>query len=274
MIRGTMADEAALLQQVIDAPDADAPRFSYAAWCLDQADPATAARARFIHAQIDLLATDEATDPDRRFRLESRVNELEAAHGAAWSAGIRRLAQDPVLDRGFVALVRIGARALLRHALELFALAPIQHLTLASLDDAAEELFSSPHLARIRSLRLDRVGLRDEDLAWLAASPHLGELRWLWIGNNRVTRAGADALAASTALPSLGYVGFAGNPFDPSEHQGHDQGMVVDRWLPAEGRALEAQHGHLRWLHTDARTLMDVVPDRLRMSAPSEPPGQ
>ncbi|WP_437487043.1 TIGR02996 domain-containing protein [Sorangium sp. So ce1014] len=260
-----MATEADLLRDVLAAPDADAPRLAYAAWCDDQDDPAVEARGSFIRAQIALLATDEAAEPDRRFRLSCEARDLEEAHRAAWITPLSPPARDPVLDRGFVELVTLDARAFLQHAGALLALAPIRHFTIAALGDAAEELFASPHLARVRSLRLDRVGLTDDDVERLAASPHLAELRWLWIGNNRVTRRGAEALAASRRLPALGYVGFVNNPFDPSERQGHDQGLIVDRWLPPEGRALEAKFGALRWLRTEARTLIEVVPDRLRM---------
>jgi uncharacterized protein (TIGR02996 family) len=262
-----VALEADLLRAVLADPDSDAPRLACAAWCEEQPDPALAARGSFIRAQIALLGADETTEPDRHFALTCAVRDLEDAHRDAWIAPLALIARAPVFDRGFVELVTSGAQELLKHADQLFALAPIRHLTLTDLATGADALFASAHLDRIRSLRLDRVGLTDDDVERLAASPHLGELRWLWIGNNRVTRRGAEALAASRSLPHLGYVGFVNNPFDPSEHQGHDQGLIVDRWLPEEGRALEAQFGFLRWLHTDARTLMEVVPPRLQIPA-------
>lgn len=262
-----MALEADLLRAVLDDPDSDGPRLAYAAWCDAAGDGATVARGAFIRAQIALLAVDEAAEPDRHFDLTRAVRRLEEEHGAAWAAPLQPPTRDATFERGFVELLTAGSIELLKHADRLFALAPIRHLTLTDLAGGGAELFASPHLDHVRSLRLDRVGLRDEDLERLAASPHLGELRWLWIGNNQVTRRGAEALAASTSLPHLGYVGFVNNPFDPSEHQGHDQGIIVDRWRPEEGRSLEARFGVLRWLHTDARTLMDVVPDRLQMPA-------
>jgi uncharacterized protein (TIGR02996 family) len=257
-----VADEPELLREVLAKPDADGPRLAYAQWCEGQADPALVARARFIEAELTLVHLGAA----QGFELRHLADGLLAAHASQWNAAILPLASAPVFDRGFVELVTLTARDFLASADSLFALAPIRHLELSEITDVAAELFASPKLARLRSLGLDRAGLLDQHVELLAASPHLGELRWLSIANNEVTFAGAEALAASTGLARLGYVRFYGNPTDPGERQGHDQGVVVDAWLPPEGEALEARHGPIPWLHTNAQTLMDVVPDRFRIA--------
>lgn len=260
-----MAIEADLLRDVLADPDSDEPRLAYAAWCAAQPDSATAARARLIEAQIDLARRGPDAPSARTFSLRCDIEDALAAHATAWIAPLSGLASTPVFDRGFIELCSLPARDFLAHADLLFALAPIRHLDLTSVIDVAEALFASPHLAKIRSLGLDSQGICDEHLELLAASPSLGELRWLSLNRNGITFTGADALAASASLPRLAYVRFLGNPFDPTEHQGHDQGIVVDSWLPPEGEALEAKHGPIRWLHPDARSLMDVVPDRFRI---------
>lgn len=257
-----MPDHSELLSAVLADPDDDAPRLAYAAWCGEQTDPALAARARFIEAEI----AASHLDADEAFVLRCDAKDLLAAYGDVWTVPVTRHASRPVFDRGFVELVTLSATDFLARAEILLARAPIRHLDLTEVVDVAEELFSSPHLARIRSLRLDRAGLRDEHVAILARSPFLEELRWLSIGENRVTMEGAGALAASDRLPRLAYVRFFGNPVDPGERQAHDQGVVVDAWLPPEGEALEARFGPIRWLHTDAQTLMEVVPDRFRIA--------
>lgn len=251
-----------LLRDVLNAPDEDAPRIAYADYMATQPDASSQARALFIRAQLELAGLEPRSKA--AFEQTGEVLRLLDAHGASWTASVRQYADDPVFDRGFVELVRCTGAGFLAHAHDLLALAPIRHLTLTSVDDL-DALLASPHLAQIRSLALDRVGLTDPMLATLATSPGLAQLRWLSIANNAVTRVGAESLAGSRALPRLAYVRFYGNPFDPGERQGHDQGMIVDRWLPKEGRDLEAKFGHLRWLHTDAQTLDDVVPDRLRI---------
>lgn len=258
-----MADEPELLRAVLADPDEDGPRLDYAQWCETQTDPALVARARFIEAQIASVHLDR----DRGAPLRGIADELLEAHARVWTAPLRVVPGlgNPIFDRGFVELVTLSAREFLDSADPLLELAPIRHLDLTDVVADADELFASPKLAHIRSLALDRAGLLDEHLELLAASTSLAELRWLSIAKNQVTFAGADALAASQTLPQLAYVRFFGNPCDPGERQGHDQGVVVDSWLPPEGEALEARHGPIRWLHTNARTLMDVVPDRLRI---------
>lgn len=251
-----------LLRDVLNAPDDDAPRIAYADHLATRSEASAQARARFIRAQLELTGLDPGSEA--AFERSGDVLRLEEAHGADWTASVRAYADGPIFDRGFVELVRTTGAGFVAHARDLLALAPIRHLTLTRVDDL-DALLVSPCLAQIRSLSLDRVGLTDAMLARLASSPSLAALRWLSIANNAVTQVGAESVASSRTLPRLAYVRFYGNPFDPGEHQGHDQGVVVDRWLPPEGRALEAKFGHLPWLHTDAESLDDVVPDRFRI---------
>jgi len=103
----------------------------------------------------------------------------------------------------------------------------------------------------------------------IAASQYLKDLRWLSIADNSVGMPGAEALAASQNLPNLRYVLFRGNPVDPSERYGDDQGFIVDSCMEDDGDWLEEKYGYIRWLHADPRprTLSDIPPNRFVVSS-------
>jgi hypothetical protein len=164
-----------------------------------------------------------------------------------------------------VELVGLSAQDFLQTAAVLFTLAPIRHLDLTGVASVAQALFASPTLQAIRSLNLERCGLTDREVALLASSPHLSELRWLSLAENPIGMAAAEALATSTCLPRLAHVRFFKNAVEPNEQYSYDNGFVVDAWLPEDGLALERRHGRLRWLHHDARSIADSVPDRFRI---------
>jgi uncharacterized protein (TIGR02996 family) len=63
------------------------------------------------------------------------------------------------------------------------------------------QLAASPHLARLRGLRLHTWALGDEGVAMLASSPNLGRLTGLMLTNCQV---GPDGVAAVTGSPHLG----------------------------------------------------------------------
>lgn len=251
--------EADLLRAVTDAPDDDAPRLAYADFCDAQGDP----RGQLIRLQLRVAAAEEAGAPTAFFRpWEYEADALVSAHGKTWSAALCPPCSKPVFLRGFVEHVTLAARDFLARATDLFAQAPIRHLDLTGTRDLAKDLFASPHLAKIRSLRLDRFGLGDDEMVLLAGSKHLGELAWLDLMRNGIDMDGARALAASKNFPKLRYIGFFGNAVDPTEEIFTDQGIVVDKALPPEGRKLEAEFGPIPWLHVDAHTSWDVPPRR------------
>ena len=253
-----MTQEDALLGAVLAAPDDDAPRLAFA----DLMDSAGDPRGRFIRMSLDLARLDP--EAPRATILAVEVGELADQHGASWAGPVAALVAHYVFHRGFVAEVTLTARALLDHAPQLFAAAPIQHLNLTGTSGLEAELFGSPHLARIRSLRLNQCGLDDDALRLLADSPHLGELRWLSLLFNRIGLPGAEALAASKRLPRLAYVDFTGNPVDPGRQFATDQGVVADSWLPEEGELLDEKYGPIPWLHYEAKTMADLPPSRYR----------
>jgi uncharacterized protein (TIGR02996 family) len=83
--------EAQLLEAIRQARDDDAPRLVYADWLSDQGDP----RGDFIRVQC-ALARDEDLDPDLRWDLREREEELIDAYGEQW-----RLSSSVTFQRGF-----------------------------------------------------------------------------------------------------------------------------------------------------------------------------
>ncbi|MGH9666589.1 MAG: hypothetical protein ACRD9L_19365 [Bryobacteraceae bacterium] len=247
------------LAQVLREPEQDGPRWQYASLMDSTGD----ARGEFIRLQI---AEAQAESPSARTIHGFRANMLLRSRGAEWAARVTPLVLDYRFQRGFVAAVKMPARGFLEHATTLFALAPIRHLDLSEVRECAGELFASPHLLKIRSLGMDQCQLDDGDMMQFANSPNVRELRWLSVALNRIGFAGAEWLAISPNLPKLLYVNFRGNTVDPGQQFSHDQGYVVDSWLPQEGRELEARHGVLPWLHCEARTLAEVPPDRFALA--------
>jgi uncharacterized protein (TIGR02996 family) len=81
-------DERRLIEQVLAAPDDDAPRLVYADWLVLRGDP----RGEFIQLQCRLAA-----EPDDANRRAMRVaeNKLLAAHEAAWLAPLRAALPTP-----------------------------------------------------------------------------------------------------------------------------------------------------------------------------------
>lgn len=262
-----MAKEDELLKAVLDSPDDDAPRLAYADWCEQQSDPQTRARGEFIRAQITLVNLGQGMPHEQKFELGYREETLERDYRLAWAGSLATLVDDFQYDRGFVELVALSARGFLDRAPQLFALAPIRHLKLTEVRIVADELFASPHLRKIRSLDISRCGLNDAHIKMLAESPELRQLRWLSVAENNIGFDGADALAASTQLKRLTYANFFGNPVNPCAKYSQENEFIMATWLPDEGKLLEARHGYVPWLHRDAQTIYDLVPDRFRLGA-------
>src|SRR2546430_1459649 len=151
-----MAEQDDLLQAVLDNPDDDTPRLAYANWCDRQSDEPTKARGEFIRVQIEIALMDtSAVNQGAASDLEHRASALSNSYGSAWAGPLVALVDHYAFDRGFVEIVTLSARAFLDHAPQLFTLAPIQHLNLTNVTEAADELFSSTYLRRIRSLVMD-----------------------------------------------------------------------------------------------------------------------
>jgi len=260
-----MLENDALLKAVLEKPDDDAPRLAYADWCLKQTDEVTRARGEFIRTQITMAGLPVAGQTEQRSNLEFREEKLLRMHGRAWAGEPGTLADKVTFYRGFVELAELPARRFLEAAARLLALAPIRHLNLTGAAAVARDLFSSPYLAKIRSLSLDGCGWQDGDMHWLVESAGLPALRWLSLVNNRLGFEGARTLAASKLSKQLVHVNFEGNPVNPGRRYSTDNGNMVADWLPEEGQWLEKWHGRQTWLHAAEGSDWIPVPDRFRL---------
>ncbi|MEM7155655.1 MAG: TIGR02996 domain-containing protein [Myxococcota bacterium] len=247
-----MIHDPRLLQAVLDDPDDDAPRLAYATWCDAHADPDVRAQGDLIRSQIDLANTDpDAVRTGQAAGLQQHIDTLVERHGAAWRQPISGWVDAVHFVRGFAGWLECSAQAWLDHGAQIRALAPVQHLNLRGVRDVDERLADSPLLAGIRSLSMDGCGLHDIHVQLLAASKHVGELRWISMADNHLGLPASEALAASTSLGQLAFVELRSNPVDPVEELGYDGAIVVASTMPPEGQALEAKHGPQKWLHRD-----------------------
>jgi hypothetical protein len=291
---------------VLRSPDDDAPRREYARWLRTHDTDAARHSAEFVEWQLRLaesLRADPRADiksqlPEGVFarrwtepndlpdQLWWRCPGIDCDYGRIPGIGerglgesIRILVMDDIIDnpqyfRGFVEHVAIRAERFLEIADELYGLAPIRHLTLTYCKGLHHEdvglwqrLLESPHLDRIRSLRIpvrafgmdneytELNRLTDADLELLAASPHLRGLAYLDLEDQeRLTVRAFDALAASLNLPALSFVRHDLHRYGRAAaftfgSFGKDVRELADRPLPRYAPELEARHGRIAWLH-------------------------
>lgn len=264
-----MTTEQQLYAAVLNDPDNDGPRLDYAAWCDTQSDAAAQERGVFIRQQVELVTPGTQVSHDA-VRLRYLSELLLYKHSATWGAAVVPFVDSFQFDRGFIEQVAMSAKKFLDHADALFAIAPIRHLDLSDVRPFIDELLDSPHLQCIRSLSVKRCELDDANMQLLANCTNLAGLRWLSLMENRIGMVGAAAFAASGNFPCLTYAVFNGNPAQLNDEHFHDSGVIVESSSSADGRALEAQFGHLRWLHHAATTLADTVPDRFRVACAAQ----
>ncbi len=245
-----MPENEALLRAVLDNPDDDAPRLAYADWCALQPEEASVARAEFIRGQIELAHMPaEMVEHGLAYHQQSRMDALYARYAHTWTEPLAPFVKSYRFQRGFVELVVLEAGSLLQNGSRIFEAAPVRHVDLHGVRNVSEELFSSPSLARLRSLAMDDCGLYTFHIRLLAASGVTADLCWLSVAKNHLDLDAARALAASPYCKNLEFASFDENPVDPCEQLGWDSGVVVSAWLPPPGEELEKEYGYLPWLH-------------------------
>jgi uncharacterized protein (TIGR02996 family) len=262
-----MAEQDELVQEVLDHPDDDAPRLAYADWCDRQTDEPTRARGEFIRAQITLSRHLDSLTYEEWFDVSNREEQLRKSYRSVWAGDLAVLVGDYTFNRGFIEFISLSARRFLEHATQLLTMAPILHLKLSEVLTVLDELFESPYLRSIRSLDLERCGLLDDHIRKIAQSPVLEHLRWLSLAENNLGLGAAEALAESPLSKQLVYVSFYHNAVDPGGLYAADNEFIMDSWLPDEGKLLESRYGVLPWLHRNADTIFEVVPNRFQLGA-------
>jgi uncharacterized protein (TIGR02996 family) len=198
MSRGGQDAGDALLRDIVEDPEDDAPRLVYADWLEDHGRPE---RAELIRAQIALASPPEG-GAERR-ALRAREAELLEKHEEEWVGPLKQLGvRAGSLRRGLVEGVTLPARRFLEHGEQLLALAPVHSVKLTDARRALGELAKCPLLARLSGLDLSGNELQADDVRSLL-SPHLSGLRRLDLSDNPIGPAGVKALAASPHLAGL-----------------------------------------------------------------------
>ncbi|MBK7401452.1 MAG: TIGR02996 domain-containing protein [Myxococcales bacterium] len=110
--------EAELLEAIVRAPEDDTPRLIFADWLSEQGDP----RGELIHLQLRAASLEAGGE---RNKVRAAENKLLDAHRAAWLGPIAGVVEKAEFRRGFVAMVRMTARAWIAHAKSVLAVAPL-----------------------------------------------------------------------------------------------------------------------------------------------------
>ena len=243
-----MSDEHDLYAAVLADPNDEAPRRALAAYYDKRGDQ----RGELIRLQLEIAAKEAAGHLDGT--LIGRERALVGAHGREWAAPLADLITGHAFHRGFIGEVTLPLDRFLDVAPALFAAAPIQHVNLTAPRTRFAELLRSPHLARLTSLALERLGLDDEDAKAIARAEAMRTLRWLSLAKNKIGRPGVEALAASPWLANLGFLDLTKNPCDPIPRPGgHDlDGRVTAIDRPMLANELVARHGERPWLANPA----------------------
>jgi uncharacterized protein (TIGR02996 family) len=173
-------------------------------------------------AQVEALARAPHLSNLRELWLKEAALDVAGARilaTAPWLPAIEKLVlgKNPLHGAGVAALAPklIGLRHLTlddvdvsREGMAALAASPIRrldslYLAGARLDDGGVALATSPVMATVRHLNLDRTYPDNALAAALATSPHVTALRELGLTNGSIDVAGATALANSTALVAL-----------------------------------------------------------------------
>lgn len=214
-----------LYQAILANPEDRDARLRYAEWLESNGQ---AGRGELIRTQLRMAELEAVLDPDNPNdpqslewdRLSERVHELMSAHpqwrselpalpGIKWGAG-----QFWGFSGGFVSSVIVqDGKTFVTQMGALFAAAPVTAVKIDYPDDATvQAIAASPHLARIRDLRLSSGACGDLGAAALANSPHAANLRFLSFFMCRVGASGAAALAGSPYLRKDLTLQLTGNP--------------------------------------------------------------
>src|SRR5688572_20324331 len=138
-----------LLQEILDAPEDDAPRLVSADWLEEHGE---SDRAELIRVQCELARLDEG-DP-RVLGLRRREHELLVAHHAEWKQEVAAWAQGcTAFRRGFVGQVECSISDFLRNGSGLLKRAPVEAATLRTQTPAHfDSLAESPLVERLTGL--------------------------------------------------------------------------------------------------------------------------
>ncbi|MFO0876391.1 MAG: TIGR02996 domain-containing protein [Gemmataceae bacterium] len=242
-----MTTREGLWQAILDRPGDELARLIYADWLEEHGETV---RAEFIRVQVR-LAKLRQDDPEY-VALQERQRELLIVHGRGWVEEYPAWMQEwGVRWRGgFLGEFQLSAERFLRSGGTLRRAAPVVALHLTQVRNQAKKVGQSPWLAGVQELNLVGGELNPDDLAELLASPHLGQVRSLWLEHNRVGVKGARHLARWPGLAQLEELSLRFNKIRDeglaillgSPHLGSLQELVLhgNRLTSAAGRILAA----------------------------------
>jgi uncharacterized protein (TIGR02996 family) len=186
-----MATEDELYRAVLAKPAHDGPRRAYAKHLESTGDEL----GEYIRLS---LATDRnrPANTDRQLELHNKLQARLTAPIASWI-------QSHQPDRGLVALVKMDGQTFIDHGADVFAKAPIQHLSLVDTKAVFAQVMKNPILAKVQTLSLENNGLGDAEAKLLADCPHLKHLLFLNLYGNEIGQPGLEAIAASKNLSAM-----------------------------------------------------------------------
>jgi uncharacterized protein (TIGR02996 family) len=186
-----MATADDLYRAVLAKPAHDGPRRAYAKYLESTGDEL----GEYIRLSLE---TDRKRPADnaRQLELHNKLQSRLTAPIASWI-------QSHQPDRGLVALVKMDGQTFIDHGADVFAAAPIQHLSLVDTKAVFAQVMKNPILARVQTLSLENNGLGDAEAKLLADCPHLKHLLFLNLYGNEIGQPGLEAIAASRNLPAM-----------------------------------------------------------------------
>lgn len=191
-----------LLAAARDDPDDEGPRLVLADWLDERGDP----RGEFVRLQVRRARLD-VNDPSRE-SVEHCEAALLSQHGDDWLGPLRGMDCDPHFTGGLVFLYLCASDLvdLPDEVIGSEVFAWVAGIGLCLEEERAEAVaaaFLAPALVGVPELLLLAEAVDDYRLQLLAASPVLGNLRRLELGDNVFGAAGLRALAWSERLPLL-----------------------------------------------------------------------
>lgn len=173
----------------------------------------------------------------------------------------------PYFVRGFVEYITLDTRYFLNNFQNIYQAAPIRHVQLTNYKGHFSELAASESLQGIVYLEFKGWNLSDEykmddyDLAMLAASEYVKDLKLLSMPRNRITDKGLVSLATSKKFPSLQHVRFISNcTSEDATHGAYGDWIGPEDYeLTTLGEKLRKINPHAIWLHPTSgeRPLME-----------------
>ena len=193
------------LQSILTSPRDDAPRLIYADWLDRNGNPL----GEFIRLQCQLA---QAPSDEQRLFRERREQELLADFQSDWSDSLADRVEWCSFRRGFVEEISLSDKHFIKHATDLFCLAPVFDVHLTSEGRRLNGLPELPWLTHTLFLDLSAQPLGDEGVERLANAPLLGQVHGLNLGSTFLGDGGLDALIDSPELGSLRELYINDNP--------------------------------------------------------------